>query len=350
MSLTPTARPTWRIVADQLLVLGAMAAVGWLVLDRPARRAAPVAPPAAEEPAAVRLDPDPPAAQPPPAPSLDVAAIARAEQALDAARADRQRAEQRLAERQRRLEEAHQEEAAVSASLGGLEGRLQEAGSRLGALQEQGAALQREQDRLREELTSLAHAPRPRRKPLVDKTPVARPAQGEEYHFEIRRDRIAYIDLDRLVERVKADAQIQLRLAANNPAALIKPITSSVGPVGAFALRYELGRSIPGSLSELMGSRGVTFSLLGWEVVPVRERRGETFAMIQQPASDLYRVLNSLNPSHATITLWVYPDGFALYRELNDYLHDRGFLVAARPLPAGMPIRGSPAGSLSAGQ
>ena len=48
--------------------------------------------------------------------------------------------------------------------------------------------------------------------------------------------------------------------------------------------------------------------------------------------------------------MWVYPDGFALYRKLRDDLHERGYTVSARPLPEGMAIRGSPAGSVSAGQ
>ena len=50
------------------------------------------------------------------------------------------------------------------------------------------------------------------------------------------------------------------------------------------------------------------------------------------------------------MTLWVYPDSFTLFRKLREDLQARGYLVAARPLPDGMAIRGSPAGSLSAGQ
>jgi hypothetical protein len=61
-------------------------------------------------------------------------------------------------------------------------------------------------------------------------------------------------------------------------------------------------------------------------------------------------VLNRLNPERNSITLWVYADSYPLFRKLREDLHARGFLVAARPLPDGIPIRGSPAGSLSAGQ
>ncbi len=48
--------------------------------------------------------------------------------------------------------------------------------------------------------------------------------------------------------------------------------------------------------------------------------------------------------------MWIYPDGFPLYRKLMESLHARVFLVAARPLPEGTAIRGIPSGSASAAQ
>jgi hypothetical protein len=48
--------------------------------------------------------------------------------------------------------------------------------------------------------------------------------------------------------------------------------------------------------------------------------------------------------------MWVYPSGFETFRRLRDQLHAQGYMVAARPLPEGVPVRGSPSGSLSAGQ
>ena len=50
------------------------------------------------------------------------------------------------------------------------------------------------------------------------------------------------------------------------------------------------------------------------------------------------------------LTFWVYPDSFPLYRSLVDFAHKEGYTVAARPLPEGLRIAGSPAGSKSAGQ
>ena len=50
------------------------------------------------------------------------------------------------------------------------------------------------------------------------------------------------------------------------------------------------------------------------------------------------------------MTFWVYPDSFALYRQLRDYLYDREVVVAGRPLPEGVPVSGSKRGSVSRGQ
>ena len=45
-----------------------------------------------------------------------------------------------------------------------------------------------------------------------------------------------------------------------------------------------------------------------------------------------------------------YPDSFALYRYLRDYLYQRDFQVAARPIPHGHPIGFGPQGTASQSQ
>jgi hypothetical protein len=66
--------------------------------------------------------------------------------------------------------------------------------------------------------------------------------------------------------------------------------------------------------------------------------------------SEFATLVRSLDPNRATITIWVYPDSFQHYRAFKKYLFDRGFLTAARPLPEGHPIGGSPDGSRSAAE
>jgi hypothetical protein len=281
----------------------------------------------------------------PPAPILDRAAVARAEESLAAARRDRLEAEARLAEAASRLEHTETEAAKEALASRTLASRVRDPHSAIVRAKARGASLRVARDRALNERDALAASPRPHRKALIDKSPVARPIDGEEFHFEVRRGRVAFIDMERLIDKVKNDARVQLRLTEGR-----RPVSSTVGPVGAFKMHYEMGRSLPESLQEAVESRGLTFTLRSWEIVPARDLRGETIEAIQHPASDFARAINRLNPAHSTITLWIYPDGFAMYRSLRDLLHTRGFVVAARPLPEGVPVRGSPSGSVSAGQ
>ena len=92
------------------------------------------------------------------------------------------------------------------------------------------------------------------------------------------------------------------------------------------------------------------FNFRAWELVPESESRGETYEATRNPLSEFSRAVNRITPGRATITLWVYPDSFKLYRRIRNDLIERGFSVAARPLPDGMTIRGSPMGTQSAAQ
>jgi len=345
-------RPSYpRLVGDVLIVLVAFAAVGVVMLrPRPkpkqaqpqvARQIETPEPVIAESAVAV---PPPPAPKPPPQPKpLDREAIARAEADLDAAARDRALADDRAAKAAEALKAAEIEAAKVQSNVQSLSNRVRDPRARLASVQQRGELLQAEVKKIEAERLALADAPRPKRKALIDKSPVARPSTGNEYHFELRRGHVSYIDMDKLIDKVKTDARIQIRLSSGG---IRSRIASQVGPVGAFRMRYEMVRSP----SDYLDAHGVNFDLSGWELVPVRENRGEPFSALGHPASEFARAINRLSPNSASITLWIYPDSFNLYREVRDLLHQRGFTVAARPLPFGMSIRGSPGGSLSATQ
>ena len=193
-------------------------------------------------------------------------------------------------------------------------------------------------------MVSLRSLPLPKATSILSKNPVARPAHAEEFHFELRRNRISFIDLERMLELAKSDAQVRLRIAERTGV-----LASQVGPVGSFKLSYVLGRAQSG-IEELLERHSIRFDLRGWEIVPTSESRGESYESTRNPISEYSRAINRLTPGRAVVTMWVYPDSFALYRALRDELNGRGFSVAARPLPEGMTIRGSPMGSVSATQ
>ena len=339
-------RPTyWKVIGDLVLLASVLGVVSFISL-RPVKRQ--------ETPRPTLTVPTvthPPAPRPTPrvsastsrAPELDRVAVGKAEAELDAAARDRARADARAADAALRLENAQTDAASVALRVKTLAERVRDPRARVDAAQARGELLQVEIQMLVDEMKGLAATPRPKRTSIVDRSPVAKPTRGGEYHFELHNGRAAYIDLDRLIELTKADARMQLR---NGLAG--RTIRSRVGPVGAFSLAYELGRSGIG----LDGSGGARadYDLVGWQIIPRNELRGESLEQALRPTSEFRRAVSRLSPSSATITIWVYPDSFALYRKLRDVLHDAGFLVAARPLPTGMPIRGSPSGSISAGQ
>lgn len=332
-------------VASVLILLGAG------ILARPVAGPTPPPEPATAPVVAVAEAEAEPEPEPtPPAPPVrrvlepDAQAIARAEAERDAARAEQQAAEARASALVAKLQGAQVQLQTVEVKAGQLEATAQAPDARLDRARQLGEIARVERDKVQGELAALARAPKPRRKPLIDKTPVARPTNGNEFHFELQRNRVAYIDLEGLLDRVRTDARLQLRMTSS-----ARPLGGEVGPVGAFRIRYEMA---PEGMGLDRDSRGlnVSYALSGWEIVPTGDLRGESLAQAFQPASDFARAINSLDPARHAITLWVYPDSFALYRQLRDALHQRGFVVAARPLPDAMAIRGSPSGSVSAAQ
>ena len=87
-----------------------------------------------------------------------------------------------------------------------------------------------------------------------------------------------------------------------------------------------------------------------WEFEPVMLERGETLETALNPRSEFRQIVDAIDPHQTVVTFWVYPDSFALYRQLRDYLYDREVVVAGRPLPEGVPVSGSKRGSVSRGQ
>jgi hypothetical protein len=299
----------------------------------------PVAPAPAPKPDERR----PPSPRPP-VPQLDRTAVARAEAAVDEASRDRARAEARAANAAARLEAAANQAALDAAMAKKLALRIRDPSAEINRVAARGGFLRADIDKLKTEIAALRTMPRPKASSILTKSPVARPASSDEFHFELRRNRVSFIDLDHLLELAKADAQVRIRMSDRTGL-----INSQVGPVGAFSLSYLLGRANTG-IDELIQRQRIRFDLKGWEIVPESEQRGETYEATRNPVSQYARAVNRLTPGRSVVTFWVYPDSFNLYRHLRAELITNNFSVAGRPLPEGMTIRGSPMGSASAAQ
>ncbi len=177
-------------------------------------------------------------------------------------------------------------------------------------------------------------------------TPISRLVDGNEEHFQLRAGRITYIPLEELLARLKQDAQRQISKLQQ-----AREVTSIVGPVGGFRMRYMLERVDISPREQMATGRGGSYArLVEWNLVPVSNLLGETLAEALEPASEFHAVVDNLDPRTTTVTLWTYPDSFTEYRRLRRELFELGFQTAGRPLPHEVPIGGSPEGSKSAGQ
>ena len=207
--------------------------------------------------------------------------------------------------------------------------------------------LKRRQQTLLDDLQKLEAQPGPK-KELRFRTPVSRKVQADEMFFECRAGRVAFIDLPALMQEIQSkleDKVVQLRTSWK--------VDDVTGPVGAFRLRYVVEREQ--DAVEALGSSkpraegGFRYGMSEWVVEPVAPVRGETAEAALTPSSEFRRLVDSLDSS-TVITFWVYPDSFALFREIRDYLYERGLEVAGRPLPPHAPISASRHGSASRGQ
>jgi hypothetical protein len=92
------------------------------------------------------------------------------------------------------------------------------------------------------------------------------------------------------------------------------------------------------------------YGLSTWQLEPIVAVRGETADAALAEGSEFRHIVDGLDPQQTVVTIWVYPDSFALYRRVRDYLYERDLVVAGRPLPEGVPISSSRRGTVSRGQ
>jgi hypothetical protein len=175
--------------------------------------------------------------------------------------------------------------------------------------------------------------------------PIGRLVSGRELHFHLSGNRVAHVPVDELAQRLSSQIQRQRDMLLKNPAS-----EGMVGPVDGFQMRYRVER-VPLSLAEELqyGGRVVRIGVTQWTLVPQPDLVAETAAEALRRDSRFYEALLTAG-STATLTLWVYPDSFALCEQIKEFSHRHGYEVAARPLPPGVPITGSPDGSRSIAQ
>lgn len=177
-------------------------------------------------------------------------------------------------------------------------------------------------------------------------TPLAETVTGKEIHLRLADGLVSVIPLEDLLKQFKREAQDNVWRLRDQGS-----FVDTVGPVEGYQLRYRLQKQQFALRGEAgMEQHGTAVRLVKWELIPALEHVGEPVDQALLPQGDLRRSLARSSPVGTTITVWTYPESFGEFRKLKKALFDMGYATAARPLPPGILIGGSPNGSRSAAQ
>ena len=177
-------------------------------------------------------------------------------------------------------------------------------------------------------------------------TPLSKMVSGQEVHLQLVDGRVTVIPWDAIVAELKSVFEQNVNRMRTRP-----EITANTNPVGGFRIRYTIVRQdVSMRTYEETGRGGSYISLDKFSLVPVSDQMGEPIETALAPNSELREKLAAHRPERTTVTVWVYPSGFADFRRLKEAIYEMGFSVAGRPLHEGQPIGGSPRGSRSSAQ
>ena len=207
--------------------------------------------------------------------------------------------------------------------------------SRAAALSEQ--ELRARSRRLMDEIKALDKLP-PLKKTFQYKTPISQPVQAEELLFECQDGRVTFIDIGAMLHEIRTimkEKGEELRSRWE-----VEGVTEPIGP---YRLHYTIEREREAlAFGETPdGKSNFRYGMTGWLVEPLKATRGEPVDAALSPNSEFRRIVDAIDPQATVVTFWVYPESFAAFRRLRDYLYDRDVVVAGRPLPAGAPIMAS---------
>ena len=281
--------------------------------------------------------------------SVDLAATQRSEQSLEgevnrlAAEANTVRAEAAA----RRLERDHLAMliTAGEAELGARRNTLVDDDKKQLDLDRELAQARADLDRLEKQRKETAEKPDKTVKIESFPTPLSRPVDTKEIHFQLRHGRLAYVPMNEfLAEVIELVREKSWKLKDDTE------FTETFGPVDGFTVRYTVVREdIPWEEAMHSGRHGgSSVSLDRCEFLPSSSQQGEPIQDALGSKSAFRGRLDDLNPKRTTVTVWVYPDSFGDFRFVRKQLYEKGFTVAARPMAEGSNVGGSRHGSKSA--
>jgi hypothetical protein len=179
-------------------------------------------------------------------------------------------------------------------------------------------------------------------------TPLGRDINGKELHFRLLNHRVAFLPIEECIQRLFQ--RLRPQMLSNRDRLIRNGIQrGEIGPVVGFRMEYTLEARRLSAMEELRQGMSVAITVSSWKLVAEPDLETESGDEATTAHGDFLRRLRDAD-AETTITFWVYPDSYALYRQLQEFAHHENFTVAARPLPFGFPITGAPQGSRSTGQ
>lgn len=201
-------------------------------------------------------------------------------------------------------------------------------------------------DRLRQQKAEIEAAQSQPARVESYPTPLSKTVDDHELHFQLRGGRVAFVPLEKLLEQFQDEARQKSYKLLDLP-----ELTETVGPEGGFRLRYTLERrDVSREVAMATGRSGSYARLKRWTLIPVSSQLGEPIDEALAEGSRFRAAISEFSPKESTVTIWTYPDSFQEFRRLKKELFELGFPTAARPLPDGVPIGGSPQGTKSAAE
>lgn len=258
--------------------------------------------------------------------------MAELKQREDAARLSRSAADQKMRRLTDDLNTAKSEAQAAHKQVAEADGALKQ-------LESQAARIS----------TALAEASGQTAVPQVLKhavTPISRQVSTkDELNFRLSENRVSVVPLESLAEALK------LRMERSREMFLrVNRYEGVAGPADGYLMRYVIEKQKPSVIEELRnGGPFFRIQLSYYELEAGPDVVSESAEEALRPGSRFLNALARARPG-TSLTFWVYPESFDLHRALQEYAHEAGFDVAARPLPVGVPIAGSPNGSRSVAQ
>ena len=183
--------------------------------------------------------------------------------------------------------------------------------------------------------------------------PVGRRVTGTELHFRLAGDPsdpggglVRPVPIDALTERLQIDVRRHRDEIAHRGG-----YEGTVGPMSGYLMNYRIAREGGDVLTRVRTANPsvVRYRMTGWTLENSGADPSVPVAAALKEGSDFRFLLATAGPG-ATVTFWVAPEAFGGFRTLRAAARAAGLSVAARPLPAHIPISGSPHGTRSVAQ